>query len=97
MEFNDLESIATFVSKNGVDKSKFTNAYNSFAVQSKISRAKQLVVDMSKNIDHSKLEYFGTPTLLVDGRYVITGLQPEELIRVLNEVIVKVRKERTKH
>jgi predicted DsbA family dithiol-disulfide isomerase len=34
----------------------------------------------------------GTPTLVVDGKYVIEGLQPEETIRVLKEVIVIARK-----
>jgi thiol:disulfide interchange protein DsbA len=36
----------------------------------------------------------GTPTLIVDGKYKITGLQPEDSIRVLNEVIDMVRKTR---
>ncbi|MGE5758248.1 MAG: thioredoxin family protein [Sideroxydans sp.] len=36
----------------------------------------------------------GTPTIAVDGKYVITGLQPEDTIRVLDEVIKIARKER---
>ena len=35
----------------------------------------------------------GTPTLIVDGKYKITGLQPADALRVLNEVIAMVRKE----
>lgn len=80
----DLDSIAAFVAQHGVDKAQFSAAYNSFSVQSKVARAKQLI--RSYNIQ-------GTPTLIVDGRYVITGLQPEDTIRVLNELIAKVRKE----
>lgn len=81
----DLDSISAVVTKNGVDKAKFAAAYNSFAVQSKVTRAKQML--RSYNIQ-------GTPTLIVDGRFVITGLQPADTIKVLNEVINQVRKER---
>lgn len=80
----DLDTISAFVASNGVDKAKFSADYNSFSVNSKIVRAKQLI--RSYGID-------GTPTLVVDGKYKITGLQPEDSIRVLNEVIAMVRKE----
>lgn len=80
----DLNTIAAFVGSNGVDRSKFTAAYNSFTVNSKVIRAKQLI--RSYGID-------GTPTLVVAGKYKITGLQPADTIRVLNEVISMARKE----
>lgn len=83
----DLDTIGEFVGKHGVDRAKFESAYNSFSVQSRVARAKQMI--RSYNIQ-------GTPTLVVDGRYAITGLQPDETIRVLNEVIAKVRKEHGK-
>ncbi|MCX7193512.1 MAG: thiol:disulfide interchange protein DsbA/DsbL [Proteobacteria bacterium] len=82
----DLDTIAAFVSSNGVDRVKFTADYNSFTVNSKIVRAKQMI--RSYGID-------GTPTLIVDGKYKITGLQPADTIRVLNEVIAMARKERS--
>jgi thiol:disulfide interchange protein DsbA len=81
----DADTIGAFVSKHGVDRAKFEATYNSFSVQSKVSHAKQMI--RTYNIQ-------GTPTLIVDGRYVITGLQPEDTVRVLNELIVKVRKDR---
>lgn len=81
----DLNSISALMAKQGVDKAKFEAAYNSFSVQSKVTRAKQMI--RSYGIQ-------GTPTLVVDGRYVITGLQPEAMIRVLNELLAKVRSER---
>lgn len=80
----DLQSISDFLGKNGVDRTKFGAAYNSFSVQSKVARAKQML--RSYNIQ-------GTPTLIVDGKYVITGLQPADAIRVLDEVIALARKE----
>lgn len=81
----DLDSISALVVSNGVDKAKFASAYNSFTVNSKVVRAKQMI--RSYGID-------GTPTLVVDGKYKITGLLPADTIRVLNEVIVLARKAR---
>lgn len=80
----DLDSIANFVAKRGVDRAKFVSAYNSFSMESKIARAKQMIRNYA---------IMGTPTLIVDGKYVITGLQPADTMRVLDEVVAKARKE----
>ena len=79
----DADKIADFVAKHGVDRAKFIAAYNSFSVQSKVTRSKQMI--RTYNIS-------GTPTLIVDGKYVIEGLQPADTIRALKEVIVLARK-----
>jgi thiol:disulfide interchange protein DsbA len=79
--------IRDFVSAHGVDGAKFSAAYNSFTVQSQVMRSKQMV--RSYGIE-------GTPTLIVDGKYRISGLQPDDTIRVLKEVIVMARKEHGK-
>ena len=84
VDLNDEAKITDFVVKQGVDRAKFTAAYNSFAIQSKVARAKQMV--RSYNIE-------GTPTLIVDGKYVITGKQPNDTVRALQEVIVMARKD----
>jgi len=81
------DKIADFVSTKGIDRAKFSAAYNSFSMQSKVTRAKQ----MTRSYMIS-----GTPTLIVDGKYVISGLQPEDTIRVLKEVIEMTRKSHTK-
>lgn len=81
----DLDTIGAFVASKGVDRAKFVADYNSFTVNSDIIRAKQMI--RSYGID-------GTPTLVVDGKYKITGMQPADTVRVLNEVIAMVRKER---
>jgi protein dithiol oxidoreductase (disulfide-forming) len=78
----ESEKIADFVASRGVDRQKFLDFYNSFAVQSEVKRAKQMIRDY--NIS-------GTPTLIVDGKFVIEGLQPKDEIRVLNDVIVLAR------
>ena len=88
IDLSDEAKITEFVSKRGVDAAKFGAAYNSFSMSSKIARSNQLVQSYGVR---------GTPTIAVDGKYIITGLHPEETIRVLNEVIEIARKERSKH
>jgi thiol:disulfide interchange protein DsbA len=87
-DLSDQEKISAFVAKRGVDRSKFDAAYNSFTLAGKVARSNQLVRDYGVR---------GTPTIAVDGKYIITGLEPEDTIRVLNEVIKIARKERSKH
>lgn len=86
-ELFDIDSIAAYVAKQGADRAKFTAAYNSFSMSSRVTRAKQMIRSYAIQ---------GTPTLVVGGKYVITGLQPADTIRVLDAVIAKVRKERGK-
>ena len=85
-DLSDESKITPFVVQRGVDGKKFGEAYHSFGVQSKIMRSKQLT--QTYNIR-------GTPTLIVDGKYAITGLQPADSIRVLSALIDKARKERS--
>lgn len=84
-DLSDLGRISVFVGQRGVDRKAFDSAYNSFTVQSKVMRSQQMV---------QGYRIMGTPTLIVDGRYSITGLQPADTIRVLNDVLDMVRKER---
>lgn len=85
VDLSDEARITEFVAKHGVDGKKFGAAYNSFSLQSKIARSNQMV---------QSYHVMGTPTIAVDGKYIITGLQPEDTIRVLDEVIKIARKER---
>jgi thiol:disulfide interchange protein DsbA len=83
----DTEASATdFVAKHGVDREKFSAEYNSFSLQSKIMRSNQMVQNYGIR---------GTPSLIVDGKYIVTGKAPEETMRILNELLLKVRKEHT--
>ena len=87
IDLSDEAKITEFVAKHGVDPAKFGAAYNSFSLQSKIARSNQMV---------QSFDVRGTPTIAVDGKYIITGLLPAETIRVLDEVIQIARKERNK-
>lgn len=88
LDLSDEAKITDFVAQRGVDRAKFAADYNSFATGSKISRSNQMVRDYAIR---------GTPTVIVGGKYAITGLTPEMTIQVLNDVVAKVRKERSKH
>ncbi len=88
IDLSDEAKIADFVAKHGVDRAKFSAAYNSFTISSKVARCNQMMRDYGIR---------GTPTLVVDGKYVITGLEPAETIKVLDAVVAKARKERGKH
>jgi thiol:disulfide interchange protein DsbA len=87
-DMSDEASISNFVSKYGVDKAKFGAAYNSFAMQNKISRSNQMVQSYGIR---------GTPTVVVDGKYTISGLQPGRTVEVLDELVKIARKDRKKH
>ena len=71
------DQIVAFVEKNGVDKAKFQELYNSFAVSTKARRAKQLqdlyVVD-------------GVPAMGVAGRYYVDGDLAGNMDRALQVV-----------
>lgn len=88
VDMSDEASISAFVSKYGVDRAKFGAAYNSFAMQNKISRSNQMVQSYGIR---------GTPTVVVDGKYTISGLQPARIVEVLDEVVKIARKDRKKH
>lgn len=87
IDLSDEEKITEFVAKYGVDRSNFSAEYNSFSVSSRVARSNQWVLSYGIR---------GTPTMIVDGKYVITKLHPEDAIRVLDEAIKTARKERSK-
>lgn len=86
-DLSDEKKITEFVAKRHVDAAKFGAAYNSFSLAGKVARSNQLVRSYGVR---------GTPTIAVDGKYIITGLEPADTIRVLDEVIKIARKERSK-
>lgn len=83
----NLDQIADFVAQHGVNRQEFIDTFNSFSVQASAERSKQMT--------HA-YQVEGTPTLVVDGKYVISGLEPDEAMRVLNELVKKARKEHGK-
>ena len=85
IDLSDEARITEFVAQRGVDRKKFGDAYNAFAMQSKVTRSKQLAQSYGIR---------GVPTLIVDGKYMITGLRPEEAMLALDAALDQARKER---
>ena len=76
-ELNKGDAIADWVAKQGIDKTKFLEQYNSFSVATKASRANQL--QNAYKID-------GVPALGVAGRYWTDGPMAKSLERALQVV-----------
>jgi len=94
VRLQDQKVLFDWMEKHGVDRQKFADTYNSFAVQSRAQRAK----DMTANYDIP-----GTPAIVVDGKYLTAPsliLNPDHSVnydryfRVLDEVIALARKTR---
>jgi thiol:disulfide interchange protein DsbA len=80
------DEITAFMVKNGVDGAKFTEAYNSFSVQTKSAQAKQLA--QAYKID-------AVPAMGVQGRYYITGTMAggnEKMPAVAEALVERIRK-----
>lgn len=60
----DVDSIARFLAANGVNEEQFRENFNSFAIETKITRAKQLL---------QQYQVTGVPTLIVDGEYKVSA------------------------
>ena len=84
----DDKSILDWVSQQGVEAKKFSDAYSSFGVVSKAKRADQLA-------QAAKIR--GVPALIVDGRYLMLNdniRSHAELLSNTDKVIEKTRAER---
>jgi protein dithiol oxidoreductase (disulfide-forming) len=83
---NQDDPILDWVGKQGLDKAKFTEIYNSFDVVSKVRRAIQLQ-------DAFKVQ--GVPSIGVQGRYYTDGTlagNTERLLQVTDYLIAQARK-----
>ncbi len=60
----NLDSMARFLAANNIDEMKFRENFNSFAVETKINRAKELI---------RQYQVTGVPTVIVDGTYKVSA------------------------
>ena len=74
------EQIIDWVTKNGIDKAKFMETWNSFGVMTKLRRLPQVTTSYQAT---------GTPTIIVDGKYQTSpGLVADKLkLRDTNQVL----------
>ncbi|WP_019560494.1 MULTISPECIES: thiol:disulfide interchange protein DsbA/DsbL [Caldimonas] len=71
---NKPEAIADFMARQGIDRAKFLEAFNSFGVQTKIRQARQIA-------EGYKID--GVPAIGVNGRYWTSGALAGSLERSL--------------
>ena len=84
----DDRSIQEWAVAQGIDAKKFSDAYKSFGVSSKVNRANQLA-------QGAKIR--GVPAFAVDGKYLVVGQDiksHDDLLALTDKVIEKVRNER---
>jgi thiol:disulfide interchange protein DsbA len=75
IRLNQDAAIIDWVSKNGIDRAAFLNAWNSFGVQVKLHQ-------LEKVIAAYKVE--SVPTIVVDGRYVTSPSMAHDSIKTNN-------------
>ena len=81
----DPDEMADFVATQGIDREKFLQTFNSFAVKGQIAKAK----DLAKRYGIS-----GVPTMIVNGKYRFdlgTAGGPEAALSVADQLIAKER------
>ncbi len=81
----DPRTAEEWVGKQGADGKKFAEAFASFGVNSKMSRADQIA--RAYKVD-------GVPMVVVDGRYVVKGEAFKDVLRNADLLIEKIRAER---
>jgi protein dithiol oxidoreductase (disulfide-forming) len=81
----DEKTIVSWVSARGVDRKKFTEAFGSFGVQSKLRRGDQMAAAY-------KIE--GVPALAVDGKFLVGSLPFEQQLAVADKLIARARSEK---
>jgi len=82
------EQLAGFYKAYGADPAQFASMLSSFPVEARMKQA-------SEFIDRSGVD--STPTLVVDGRYRVTGATFDDQLRIAGQLIERVRRERAAH
>jgi thiol:disulfide interchange protein DsbA len=84
---NNAEQIAEWAGSVGLDKKAFVDTYNSFAIMTKCTRAKQ---------ESENWKISGVPTIGIQGKYLtsasIIGAKEEKVIEVMDQLIAEIRK-----
>lgn len=92
VRLQDSKALYDWVAGKGVDKQKFIDTYNSFAVQGRAQRS----IDMTRNYDIP-----GTPALVIDGKYLTApsltlkadkSIDYDRFFKVVDQLIAQARK-----
>lgn len=79
----DEQKIANFYAQYGANPKQFLDMMHSFAVSTKVNQGRQFI---------QKTGVTGTPTIIIDGKYRITGGKTyDELLRIADHLIARER------
>lgn len=79
---DSVEDIANFYGRFGVDPKQFASTMSSFAVNAKTARAKQFAL---------RSQITGTPSLVIDGKYLVKGTSYENMLDIADQLIARER------
>ena len=88
IDLNNESVLFDWIEKQGIDRKKFENTYQSFAVQNQVSRSTQMSRQYQLN---------GVPALVINGKYLTSGRMgstPQDTIKTLDALLEKIRKEK---
>ncbi|HOX72689.1 thiol:disulfide interchange protein DsbA/DsbL [Dokdonella sp.] len=87
-QFRSFDDIAAYYGEQGADVAKFKQTATSFEVESKLARSRDLV---------PKYGVDGTPTLIIDGKYRLTGASAggyPQLVALVDLLVKKAHAEK---
>ena len=76
------QDLAAFYALYGVDPKTFLDTLNSFSIDAKLNRAKQFSLQSGVQ---------GTPTLIVNGKYLVKANNYQNLLRITDQLVDKER------
>jgi thiol:disulfide interchange protein DsbA len=79
---DSVQDIANFYAKHGADTKKFTDTMASFGVSAKLNRSKQFA---------QRSQIAGTPSLIVNGKYLVKGSSWDDMLRISDHLIAGER------
>jgi len=88
IDLNKESVLFDWIEKQGIERKKFEDTYNSFGVQNQVARSTQMA---------RQYQLTGVPALVINGKYLTSGKMggtPQDTIKTLEMLIEKVRKER---
>jgi thiol:disulfide interchange protein DsbA len=82
------DKLFEWAASQGIDRKRFTDAYKSFGVQSRVQRANQIAAAYKVN---------GVPLMAVDGRYMVSASTAggyDAMLKTVDELIARARNEK---
>jgi len=81
------EDIAAFYANYGADPKQFISSMQSFAVATKVNRARQYMTAAFANGDQ-----MGTPAFVINGKYRVKGRTVDDMFRIINQLVQMERR-----